>query len=91
MANFILPDVLDQRGAQNVSQQLIALVGQPLVIDASALRRLGAVGLEMLIATQRQWREDGANFHIQDWSPESLDMLMRLGSGPTAFQREELG
>lgn len=88
MPDFKLPQVLDQRGAQTVSARLLDQLGQALSLDASDIRRLGAVGVEMLISAQRQWQADDVPFEVRDWSPEALKSLATLGVDPHALRVE---
>lgn len=88
MPDLRLPEVLDQRGAQAVAAQLHDHLGQPVTVDAGALRRLGAVGAEMLIAAQRQWQADGVAFGVTGWPPEALSALAVLGLDPGDFTVE---
>ncbi|MDD7972414.1 STAS domain-containing protein [Roseinatronobacter alkalisoli] len=88
MPDLKLPEVLDQRGAQIVATQLLERTGQDMRIDASAITRLGAVGLEMLIAAHRQWQEDGARFEIENWSDAALRTLAILDADPQTLNLE---
>ncbi len=88
MPELKLPEVFDQRAARSVSQQLMGQIGQSMKIDASEVRRLGGVGVELLIAAQRQWQDDNALFEISDWSKDALDALSRLGCDPGIFDME---
>lgn len=88
MPELKLPEVFDQRAAQTIALQLIGYIGQAVVIDASAIRRLGGVGVEMLISAQRQWQNDNADFEIKDWSIDAREALTRLGCDPELFDVE---
>ena len=88
MPELKLPEVLDQRGAQTVSAQLLSQLGQDMILDASGIRRLGAVGVEMLIAAHHQWEQDGTAFEIRNWSQDALKALSILGVTPQAFAME---
>jgi chemotaxis protein CheX len=81
-----LPETLDMRSAGPLRDQLLAARGEPVALDASNVRRLGALGLQVLIAADRQWREDGYALHLADPSPDMRAGLKLLGiAEPDSF------
>ncbi|PZO65482.1 MAG: hypothetical protein DI498_09200 [Paracoccus denitrificans] len=62
--SVILPARLDLATVTEVAEQIIAWRGQPLVIDASELRHLGGLGLQLLLAVQATWQADGLPFAV---------------------------
>ncbi len=90
MAEIELPEILDQRGAQKVAMQLADHIGTPTKVDASSITRLGTIGVEMLLAAQRQWQADGVPFEVCNWSPEASKAISTLGLLQEHFQVEVL-
>ena len=74
-----LPETLDMRPAQSLRDQLTAARGAPATLDGSAVRRLGALGLQVLLAAERQWQADGQSLNLVDPSPDLRAGLKLLG------------
>ena len=55
---LILSDVLDLNAA------LLALRGHPVVLDASAVQRLGGLCLQILLSARKTWAADGVNLSL---------------------------
>lgn len=53
-----LPQIMDVAAVRAVRDDLISRRGKPVTIDASAVERIGALGIELLISANRQWTED---------------------------------
>lgn len=88
MPELKLPELLDQNGAQVVAMQFLEQLGQPLVVDASDIRRLSAVGVEMLVSAHRQWDADRVAFAVKNWSQDALNALAILGLDPETLRVE---
>ncbi|MDQ0465541.1 chemotaxis protein CheX [Caulobacter ginsengisoli] len=74
-----LPETLDMRSAQSLRDQLAAARGAPATLDGSAVRRLGALGLQVLLSAERQWQADGQPLSLVDPSPDLRAGLKLLG------------
>ncbi len=88
MLRIELPEVLDQRAAQTVADHLLSHRGEVVTLDASHVRRLGAIGAEMLIAAQKQWLADETHFSVSGWSQEAQDALGEIGLSTEDFAEE---
>lgn len=86
MNALTLPETLDQITAPELSKTLLAHRGTDIVLDASPLQRLSAIGLEMLIAARKQWEADGARIEIRDWSDAAMTAMGRIGATPDMLQ-----
>jgi chemotaxis protein CheX len=80
LAQVALSDVLDLTEARPLAEALAALRGQPLQVNATAVSRLGALCLQVLIAARRTWAADGATFAIVGVSPAFAEQSARLGA-----------
>lgn len=81
-----LPETLDLRAVQPLRDQLMAARGTAAELDGSAVRRLGALGLQVLLAAERQWRADGHPLRLTDPSPDLVAGLKLLGvAEPQSF------
>jgi chemotaxis protein CheX len=70
---------LDMTAAAPLARDILAARGQPLIVDASAVRRLGGQCLQVLIAARTAWAEDGVSFEIATPSAEFEESLALLG------------
>lgn len=78
IATFVLPETLDLRAAGPLAESLLELRGRPLDLDASAVRRLGVAGAQVLLSAARTWASDAAPFSIRDMSGEMGETLRTL-------------
>ena len=77
---IILADPLDLPAAGPLAASLIARRSTDVALDASAPQRLGAQCLQVLLAAQAAWAEDGHNFRIFGASSELAEAAMLLGA-----------
>lgn len=61
---LILSDVLDLNAAEPLKAELLALRGHPVVLDASAVQRLGGLCLQILLSAKKTWAADGVNLSL---------------------------
>lgn len=83
-AAIVLPSVLDIQQAEPLRAELLALRGQPVVIDAGAVERLGGLCLQVLIAARRTWEADGATIAITPASEAFAQQWTTFGAPATA-------
>ena len=57
-----LAPVLDLNEASALHGKLMALRGNPVAIDASAVERVGALCVQVLMAGAKSWEEDNQSF-----------------------------
>lgn len=79
---LVLPGALDVRAAASLHQAIAARRGSAITIDASAVERIGAQCLQVLLAASKAWRGDGRAFAVADASPAFVDGL-RVLAAPT--------
>jgi chemotaxis protein CheX len=77
---IILPETLDLPAAAPLTATLLARRGQDVALDASAVQRLGAQCLQVLLAAQAAWAEDGQNFRLYGASAELAEAAALLGA-----------
>jgi anti-anti-sigma regulatory factor len=70
---------LDMTAASALALDLTGVRGQPLILDASAVRRLGGQCVQLLLAARMAWSMDGVSFEIADPSPEFAEALALMG------------
>lgn len=76
---YKLPAVLDFRAAAPLRESLLAQRGQPLTLDAADVERIGGQCIQVLIAAQRTWAQDGRTFCIEGISGEMRRALRFVG------------
>lgn len=76
---YRLPGRLEGAGLMSVAAEILALRGADLDLDGSGVERLNGMGLQMLLAAFKTWREDARVLRLTDPSPCLLDIFIRLG------------
>lgn len=79
-ATLTLPAVLDLSQAGPLRDQLLALRGQSVILDGSAVERLGGLCLQVLISAQRSWAEDGQSLIIDGVSDSFAKQWSAFGA-----------
>lgn len=90
MPALTLPETLDRKAAFELSKTLLEHRGSEIELDASGIQRLGAIGVEVLIAAQRLWHGEGIGFQIDNWSEPALQSLNAIGVTPDLFQTGDM-
>ena len=89
---LLLGSVLDLKAAAPLKASLLEHRGEDVRIDASAVQRLGALCLQLLLAAKRTWAEEGHAFDIQPRSDAFDDGVRLFGAasrlGDTAIPGE---
>ena len=75
-----LAPVLDVTAAGPLREQLLALRGGPVDLDASAVERLGGLCLQVLMAARRTWATDGQPLRLGPASPAFASQLAAFGA-----------
>ena len=83
-ASVQLPAVLDIQQAAPLREQLLGLRGQPVIVDGSAVERLGALCLQVLISAQQTWARDGLSLVIDRASDAFADQWNAFGAPAAA-------
>jgi chemotaxis protein CheX len=74
-----LPQTLDVAAVRAVREDLLARRGTATTVDASDVERIGALGVELLIAAQRQWQKDDSVLQLVGLSEAVTDAFTDLG------------
>lgn len=74
-----LPEVLDLTAAAPLAQTLLSHRGSELSLDASAVRRIGAQCLQVLVAAATAWKADGMRLALEKPTEEFLEGSRLLG------------
>jgi chemotaxis protein CheX len=75
VSTLLLSPVLDLRAAEPLAQELRALRGKPIEIDASKVERIGGLCAQLLLASRNAWQADELAWSIIDPSPEFEECL----------------
>jgi chemotaxis protein CheX len=79
-ASVTLPAVLDLQQAGPLRDQLLALRGQSVIVDGSAVERLGGLCLQVLISAQQTWARDGLSLVIDEASESFANQWNAFGA-----------
>jgi chemotaxis protein CheX len=79
-AQIQLPAVLDLNAAGPLWSELSGARGRDVQLDASAVRRLGAQCLQVLVAARTAWQSDGQGFSLVSPSDEFTAGAATLGA-----------
>jgi chemotaxis protein CheX len=75
-----LGQVLDLNAAGPLAHELLAQRGHNLSVDASAVERLGAQCMQVLLSAKATWTADGAAFAVVAASDEFTTTTALLGA-----------
>jgi chemotaxis protein CheX len=78
-ASLHLGAVLDLKAAAGLHQEILALRGHDLVLNASDVTRLGGQCLQVLLAAMFAWQADGKSFSFDHPSPSFISALDMFG------------
>lgn len=79
-ARLELPERLDAVTLADLRQAALAARGSDLVLDGSAVRRAGGLGLQFLLAARAAWDAGGHVLSLADPSEPLQDALRTLGA-----------
>ncbi len=85
-----LPETLDFAAAATLAETLLEHRSAPAVIDAGAVRQLGAQCLQVLLSAAQTWKADLVALTMVDLSPELIDQLRIFGVDPAILVGGEL-
>lgn len=74
-----LPAVLDLNAASRLHEQVVALNGSDIAVDASQVTRVGAQCIQVLMAAAESWRNAGKTFSVNQSSETFARTLQLLG------------
>ena len=79
--NCALPAILDLTAAAPLASALLARRGTPLTVDASAVRKLGGLCLQVLLSARATWATDKIPFAVTKPSIAFQKSLAQFGAG----------
>ena len=86
---FQLPECLDLPAATPLARALMERRGQPIVLDGSSVRQLGAQCVQVLVSAKRTWGADGMPLSVVNCAPRMIEDLQLLGIDLTTFTTGE--
>jgi len=78
-AAIALAAVLDYPAAADLAGVLLEHRREAVRLDASGVRHLGALCLQVLLSAAGTWRVDAISFSVEDPSPGFSEDLARMG------------
>lgn len=85
-----LAPVLDLNEATALHENLLALKGAPVEIDASAVERIGALCAQVLMAGARSWKEDQSSFTFSEVSDAFVKTTQLIGVDIAPLMAKEI-
>ena len=80
-----LPKRLGLQTVPELVEQIKEHRGSDLVLDASGVSTLGALGLQALLCVSRAWADDGQKLEIKEMSGPMKAQLANFGLQPSAL------
>ncbi len=77
---FPLDEILDLQAARPLADKLLTRRGEDLELDASEVRRLGGLCLQVLLSADAAWADDGKTLTVAAPSSAFVEGLDRLGA-----------
>ncbi|WEX78003.1 STAS domain-containing protein [Sinorhizobium numidicum] len=85
-----LAPVLDLNEATALHEKLLALKGGAVSIDASAVERIGALCVQVLVAGARSWEEDQLSFTFAKVSDAFVKTTQLIGVDVDPLMAKEI-
>ncbi len=79
-ASYCLPETLDLANVTAVHRDLLVLRGDDLDVDASSVRKLGGLGLQVLMAASLTWERDHRRLRVINQSGPFAEALRLAGA-----------
>lgn len=84
-----LAEVLDMKAASALAADLLAARGRNVALDGSAVQRLGAQCLQVMMSARATWDKEGASLQIINPSHDLIEGLELLGVDPAGYCAKE--
>lgn len=84
-----LPAVLDLRAVEPLKAALLEQRGQDLTLDASAVERVGGLGLQLLMSAVKTWQADGKILTFLNVSEAMSEQWLGFGASPTPLVMQD--
>ncbi|WP_182085031.1 STAS domain-containing protein [Aureimonas sp. ME7] len=84
-----LGPVLDVRAATPLHRELSDLRGQPIVVNAQGVERIGGQCAAVLLSAARSWRGDGQDFELTEASEGFEEGWQLLGLDMAELRKDE--
>ncbi len=84
-SKIALSSELDIKAAAPLAAELAAMRGDAVEIDGSAVVRVGAQCLQVLLSASATWNADGLELELTAPSPAMLDAIDSAGLGIASF------
>lgn len=78
--SIALAPALDLRAAAPLKAEILALRGQAVMLDGSAVQRLGGLCFQVLLSAIKTWRDDGQDLTLINASEAFVAQWSALGA-----------
>ncbi|WP_297298245.1 STAS domain-containing protein [uncultured Methylovirgula sp.] len=87
VTTLTLEPVLDLKATTPLAEQLLAHRGADIIVDASAVERLGAQSLQVLLSALATWQADGHQLQFKQPSEAFIESLQLFGVDAEPFMK----
>jgi chemotaxis protein CheX len=91
MAAIALPETLDLKAAGPLKAAFMERRGEAIEVDATEVRRLGGLCLQILLAAKQGWATDGQAFAVTKPSDAFLETLRLFGADGALLSTDTQG
>lgn len=77
--NLHLPEHFDGTHIRQVADELLKHRGKPLDLNASRVKTAGTLGMQVLVSTAKQWKQDNQSFRLIAASDPLMQAADALG------------
>jgi chemotaxis protein CheX len=88
-ATIQLAEVLDLKAASTLATDLLGARGSDVELDGSAVQRLGAQCLQVILSAHATWDKEGVSLQIVNPSRDLVEGLELLGVDPVRYCAKE--
>lgn len=85
-----LPEKLDTAAVPDFVKSLRLHQGADLILDAGALKQLGALAFQTIIVAANDWQDAGHTLQIDGVSQEVSEQIQLLGSRPNILTEGDI-
>ena len=86
-ARLQLPPVIDVSTAGALKTALVEALGGDMVLDGSAVQRVGGLGVQLLLSAERACQAAGGAFSLLDPSPALSEAVRLIGAQSLGAER----
>ena len=84
-----LPAIIDLRAVEPLKTALLEQRGQAVALDASAVERIGGLGVQLLLSAIKTWQADAQELTFLNVSNAMSEQWLGFGASPTPLAMQD--